>query len=145
MGSSVQNLIRHQCRREGREASKNYRVPVPDYVADVFVLTGSIVICPFYKLTLSDQAKVSLIADSQSRRLNEKVFRRSALAVVRVPALHRGPHPISATLHVTFPSPRFFYTFVYNFNLLFSCNAAHCYTFSILLKFLGTKAPCTLG
>jgi len=37
-----------------------YTLPGPDYVACVFVFPDGIIICRFYKLTLSDQAQVTL-------------------------------------------------------------------------------------
>jgi hypothetical protein len=36
------------------------RGPSPDYFAHVFIFLGSNIICPLYKLTISDQAQVSL-------------------------------------------------------------------------------------
>jgi hypothetical protein len=36
------------------------RGPVPQYVTYVFVTLGSVIICPLYKLSLSDQAQVTL-------------------------------------------------------------------------------------
>jgi len=37
-----------------------YTLPGPDYVAYVFVFSDDIIICRLYKLTLSDQAQVTL-------------------------------------------------------------------------------------
>lgn len=44
----------------GGEAGTNYRGPGPNYVAYFFVFLGSTIICRLHKLTLSDQANVTL-------------------------------------------------------------------------------------
>ena len=76
-----------QCRRDGEEGSR-YKVPVPggpeggpgtNYVAHAFAFLGFIVICRLYKLTLSDQALLTLLMN-QSFRFSVKIFSRSALA-----------------------------------------------------------------
>jgi hypothetical protein len=46
--------------RGGGEAGTNYRGPESDYVANVFVFLGSIIIYRFYKLTISDQVQGTL-------------------------------------------------------------------------------------
>jgi hypothetical protein len=39
---------------------KNYRGPGLNYVAHIFIFLGSTIICRLYKLSFSDQTKVSL-------------------------------------------------------------------------------------
>ena len=79
--------------------------PVPDYVAKVFVFLGSIITCPLYKLTPSDQAQVNPSAsDNQSLRFIVKICSRSALAAGKgggEKIFQRGPNTLSAALHTT--------------------------------------------
>jgi len=52
-----------QCRRHThreREGGSRYKLPRPDYVAYAFILLGSLIICQLYKLTIADQAQVTL-------------------------------------------------------------------------------------
>jgi hypothetical protein len=46
--------------RKVEEAGKHYRGSEPNYVTHVFVPLGSVIFCRQYKLTLLDQARVTL-------------------------------------------------------------------------------------
>jgi hypothetical protein len=61
-----------------------------DYVVYVFIFLGSIIICQFYKSTLSDQAQVTL---QLTAGLSDLVLRFLADR-----SLLGGPHPLSAAV-----------------------------------------------
>ena len=56
-----------------------YKLPGPHSVAYVSAFLGSITTCPIYKLTLSDQAQITLATNSQSLGFSDKILKRSAL------------------------------------------------------------------
>ena len=56
-----------------------YKLPRPQSIAYVSAFLGSITTCPIYKLTLSNQAQITLQPNSQSFGFSVKIFKRPAL------------------------------------------------------------------